>query len=274
MLNLIHLYKPATLIVHVLFFFIPDPIKHFYFWLKHSEGSICWSRLRENANRNSQRAIVFEVHQGPSQSIKKNPSYSPGDLHKHVFWVLTGGGVLDLFAYNEDAYGMWLENISSLASKNAKRGIENLSLKKQSRINSRPSSTLSHYSRATVAPVNHVTNDASTSLSSTLTFDPNLSPGEVDSLRDGNVATGSSLYDQGDSRSDIDGKNKFSIFNRSLSVPVHLLPLTSTPQDVHAHNRVLTSPEDYARGKDSLRGGLQTPTSVNPKPSHDDNDII
>lgn len=225
-----------------------DPIKHFYFWLKCGEGSICWSRLRENANRNSQRAIVLEVHEGPSTSVKKNPSYSPGDLHKHVFWVLTGGGVLDLFAYNEDAYRMWLDNVGSLASRNAKRGIENLKLKKQSRTNNRPSSSNTRYSRATVAPVTDITNEM-TSLSSTLTLGPKTTQlqGDRTLVGDGSAVSakvntgwvsGSHLHGRDDSGTSDHGENKFSIFNRSLSVPVHLLPLTSsTPAQESSTNR-------------------------------------
>ena len=256
-----------------------DPIKHFYFWLKHGEGSICWSRLRENANRSSHRAIVLEVHRGPSQWVRKNPSYSPGDLHKHIFWVLTGGGVLDLFAYNEDAYEMWLQNISSLANKNVQRGIENLPLKKQSKTNTRPSSTHSHHSRATVAPVNYVTNDASTASSSGLTFKPRVSLGEAGLIRDGDMAgskvttawtNGSSTYNHEDGRSD--GKSTFSVLNRSLSVPAHLLPLTSTPQHAQTHH-VLASPGVSAQCNGS-RSTLQMQTpNLQPTCAKDD-DVI
>ena len=170
-------------------------------------------------------------------SVKKNPSYSPGDLHKHVFWVLTGGGVLDLFAYNEDAYKMWLDNVGSVASMNAKRGIENLNVKKQSKTNSRPSSSHGRYSRATIAPVNDVTNEA---ITSSLHFGSNMNHGD-DSVASSKVNTGtnSGATSHDLASGGIDANSKFSIFNRSLSVPVHLLPLTtSTPQESHADHRV------------------------------------
>lgn len=176
--------------------------------------------MRENANRNSQRATVLEVHEGASQSVKKNPSYSPGDLHKYVFWVLTGGGVLDLFAYNEDAYGMWLVNITSLAASNAKKGLENLPLKKQSRTTSRPSSTHGRYSRAAVAPGNYDASEVS-SLSSALNFGPT-----TEATNDN--TNGKAVDD--DTRTSGSNSSRLSIFTRSQSVPAHLLPLTSTPQ--------------------------------------------
>ena len=245
-----------------------DPIKHYYFWLKHGEGSICWTRLRENAGRNSERATVLEVHEGASQSVKKNPSYSPGDLHRYVFWVLTGGGVLDLFAYNEDAYGMWLANISSLAAANAKRGLENLPLKKQSQTMSRPaSSSHGRYSRAAVAPVNYDNNDTN-SMASTLNFGPTtaVKPATNDSVN-------SEMVDGAPGTSG--GGGRFAIFTRSQSVPAHLLPLTSTPQDSNnvprrgsghfasGHNNTGTSPDD-----------VQVPKTHRPQPQSNDNDII
>lgn len=218
---------------------------------------------------------MLEVHKGPSQSVKKNPSYSPGDLHKHIFWVLTGGGVLDLFAYNEDAYAMWLENISSLAGKNAQRGIENLPLKKQSKTNTRPSSTHGRHSRVTVVPTDYVTNDTSTASSSTLAFEPSASLGEANLIRDGgdmsssNVATawtsGSPSYDQEESMSE--GNSKFSVLNRSLSVPVHLLPLTSTPQYAPT-DCVLTS-----QGVSAQYNSFRSRHTPNPQPATSDNVI-
>ena len=69
--------------------------------------------------------------------------------------------MLDLFAYNEDAYGMWVSNIGSLASDNSRRGLKNLNLKNQSRTKSRPSSSHGRYSRATVVPSDNLTNEAS-----------------------------------------------------------------------------------------------------------------
>ena len=246
-----------------------DPIKHYYFWLKHGEGSICWTRLRENAGRTSERATVIEVHEGASQSVKKNPSYSPGDLHKYVFWVLTGGGVLDLFAYNEDAYGMWLANISSLAAANAKRGLENLPLKKQSQTTSGRPASSSHgrHSRASVAPVNYDANETR-SVASILNFGPTTAVQPATNENDNDIIDGAPGTSGG-------GGGRFSIFTRSQSVPAHLLPLTSTPQHsniiphgesghfTNTHNDTGTSPN-----------AVQVPNTHKPQPQGIDNDII
>ena len=128
--------------------------------------------------------------------------------------------MLDLFAYNEDAYGMWLANITSLAASNAKKGLENLPLKKQSRTTSRPSSTHGRYSRAAVAPGNYDASEVS-SLSSALNFEPT-----TEATNDN--TNGKAVDD--DTRTSGSNSSRLSIFTRSQSVPAHLLPLTSTPQ--------------------------------------------
>ena len=249
-----------------------DPIKHYYFWLKHNEGSICWARLRENANRNSQRAVVLEVHEGPSQAVKKNPSYSPGDLHKHVFWVLTGGGVLDLFAYNEDAYGMWLNNISNVANSNVKRGIENLNLKNQSRTQSRPASSHSmKYSRATVAPSDNITNEETSSTMSIMNSELRMGTIDTDFTRGtsgGNInATRTTATDCGkENVSNSGDSSKLSLFSRSFSAPPeNQLPLTtSTPLSL-SHTRHHQQ-QQHELTTMQAKSGLQTYTT--------DSDII
>ena len=132
--------------------------------------------------------------------------------------------MLDLFAYNEDAYGMWLVNITSLAASNTKKGLKNLPLKKQSRTTSRPSSTHGRYSRAAVAPGSYDASEVS-SLSSALNFEPTTE------------ATDNSKAVDDDSRTSGSNSSRLLIFTRSQSVPAHLLPLTSTPQYANVKSR-------------------------------------
>ena len=133
-----------------------DPVQHFYFWLKPSNGTLCWSRYRENASHTRNEANILEIHEGASNGVKQNPSYSPQDLHKYVFWVMTGSGVLDLFAYNQDAYSRWVNDIRDIAEKNALLGDQELferNVHTRSRNSSRPASRRSNVSRSSVAPV-------------------------------------------------------------------------------------------------------------------------
>lgn len=58
---------------------------------------------------------MYEVHTGPSKSLRQNPEYSPDELHQHVFWVRTDCGVLDLLAYNEEAHQVWISAIGKIA---------------------------------------------------------------------------------------------------------------------------------------------------------------
>ena len=98
-----------------------DPLQHFYFWLKPGAGTICWSR--DSSKRYPKEAVVLELHQGPSNSVRQSPAYSPQDLHLFVFWVMTDSGVVDLMAYNEDAYVTWVNEIGRLAQRNESAGV-------------------------------------------------------------------------------------------------------------------------------------------------------
>ena len=121
-----------------------DPVQHFYFSLSPETGTISWSR--EPSRSGAKEGRVLEVHEGPSPSVQHSPAYSPADLHKHVFWVLTDRGVLNLFAYNEDAYVTWVRELDRLAQNCPVAVREQLHC-------SRPSSACSEISR-------NVTSDA------------------------------------------------------------------------------------------------------------------
>lgn len=141
-------------------YFSVEAVKHYYFRLNEQEGSICWSRSREGAFKSPNKALVLQVHRGPSNTVRKMPKFSPDDLHCYTFWVTTGGGVLDLFAYNEDSFRLWVTELEVMASRNSSTvGREKF---KSSSVHSRPSSSLSVKSIASVVPAglshdNHMT---------------------------------------------------------------------------------------------------------------------
>jgi hypothetical protein len=127
-----------------------ESVRHYFFRLNEQDGSICWSRSREGAFRNPSKALVLQVHKGPSNTVKKIPKFSPNDLHCYTFWVETGGGVLDLFAYNEDSFRLWVMELEGMALRNSSAvGHDKF---KNSSVHSRPSSSLSVRSRASVMP--------------------------------------------------------------------------------------------------------------------------
>lgn len=72
-----------------------------------------WSR--EKDKRRAHEATVYRVHQGPSNSLSQNPNFAPSELHKHVFWVETNCGVMDLLAYNEEMYQSWIKALGDIA---------------------------------------------------------------------------------------------------------------------------------------------------------------
>ena len=125
-----------------------DPVQHFYFWLKPKTNSICWAR--EHHRKFAKEAKVLEIHEGPSNTVKLSPIYSPSDLHRYVFWVATAVGVLDLFAYNQEAYLNWIKAINKLAQRNT----EDESNLKESLSRSRPASRYTLRSTNSVAPMN------------------------------------------------------------------------------------------------------------------------
>ena len=88
-------------------------MQHFFFWLTGQSSQLHWSR--ETTRRRSHTATVYEVHSGPSSGLRQNSAYSPDELHQHVFWVSTDIGVLDLLAYNETAYNMWVSGLGKIA---------------------------------------------------------------------------------------------------------------------------------------------------------------
>ena len=72
---------------------------------------------------------------------------------------MTAGGILDLFAYNQDDYATWMREIATVAESNACVGNTGQSLRGQERIresgvSSRPVSSHSRTSRGKIAPIN------------------------------------------------------------------------------------------------------------------------
>ena len=120
-----------------------DLVKHYFFRLNEQEGSIAWSRSREGMSRTSSKVLVLDVHREPSNTVRSLPKFSPSDLHYLSFWIGTSGGVLDLLAYNEDAYNVWLLELERVAGRNANLSRSTMQGFKGSSVHSRPVSSLS-----------------------------------------------------------------------------------------------------------------------------------
>lgn len=128
-------------------------MRHYYFRLNEQEGAIYWSRSRDNSLKKPSKALVLQVHKGASNAVKDIPKFSPADLHCYTFWVATGGGVLDLFAYNEEAFRAWLSRLELLSARNAGNAAALHNFKNSSVYGgSRPVSSRSTVSRSSVVP--------------------------------------------------------------------------------------------------------------------------
>ena len=133
-------------------------MRHYYFRLNQEEGSILWSRSHESSFKNPKKALVHEVHEGPSNTVKNISKFSPDSLHRYTFWVQTAGGVLDMFAYNEDAFRAWLIKLEHVAQRNANLAdTAAIQTFKSSSVYERPPSSLSSYSasKTSVVPVDN-----------------------------------------------------------------------------------------------------------------------
>lgn len=179
--------------------------------------------------------------------------------------------MLDLFAYNEDAYGMWLNNVSNVANSNAKKGIQNLNLKNQSRTQSRPASSHSiRHSRATVAPSDNLTNDEGLTMLSVVNSELSTGAGEANFARGMAGAKVNTAWATTRSSSSTDGGKESEstradasyrhplLLSRSFSAPPEeQLPLTtSTPLTQQSHTT-----SQYQQQRLQPKGGLLTYTS-------------
>lgn len=99
---------------------------------------------------------MLDVHSEPSNTVKNLPNFSPDALHCYSFWIGTSGGVLDLLAYNEDAYKVWLIELERVAKRNGSMSRSAVQAFKGSSVHSRPASShggsARHTPRSAVSP--------------------------------------------------------------------------------------------------------------------------
>ena len=102
-----------SLLSHLWFYKKTDPVQHFFFWVDAGSSKLHWSRKTDR--RRAQEATIHEVHRGPSKALRRNPAFSPSELHQHVFWLKTDFGILDLLAYNNASYRNWVGGLAKIA---------------------------------------------------------------------------------------------------------------------------------------------------------------
>lgn len=70
-----------------------------------------------------------------------------------MFWLLTAGGILDLLAYNQEDYSIWLHEARQVAATNQKQGDIGQGLRRQQRIKDSGVPCEMSTSRGRVAPI-------------------------------------------------------------------------------------------------------------------------
>ena len=100
-----------------MFFIATDPPCHYYFWI--FSGKLYWSRSKDKRNKSSSR--VKRLEEGSSLLVKSRPDYSPHDLHQFSFRAWLGEQPIDLLAYSNDSYYMWIVGIKQLIDNNERQ---------------------------------------------------------------------------------------------------------------------------------------------------------
>lgn len=147
---------------------------------------------------------------------------------------MTGSGVLDLFAYNQDAYVRWVEEIGDVAAKNALLSNQELFEQNPStstrKYGSRPASRRTNASKSSVAPLNINSIDSRSSPPTALKTQPNNSILQ-------------SFISSSDPKSNLEQnleRRTENILIRKREVQTQPL-LTSTPLHVHSERTSLMS---------------------------------
>lgn len=63
---------------------------------------------------------MHRVYPSPSLAVTARPDFSPHELHRYAFWLITDKGILDLLAYTEEAYKHWIKEFQVLAQQYSK----------------------------------------------------------------------------------------------------------------------------------------------------------
>ncbi len=67
---------------NILLLLSTDPLRHFFFRLHPSQGTLSWRD--ERGGEEVGVATVLEVHDGPSSTLQQSTLYSPGE-HTHTY---------------------------------------------------------------------------------------------------------------------------------------------------------------------------------------------
>jgi len=90
-------------------------VEHHFFKLDKREKVLFHSREEDANPKHIKKLKVLSVQSSPSLTVRGRLDYSPHDLHKYAFCIITTHtSPLDVLAYTDRAYGGWMRELRKL----------------------------------------------------------------------------------------------------------------------------------------------------------------
>lgn len=103
-------------------------MEHHFFKLDKKEKVLLHSREEDTNPKHIKKLKVLSVQPSPSLTVRNRLDYSPHDLHKYAFCIITTHtSPLDVLAYTDRAYGGWMRELTKLCQRQ-EAAVDNRSL--------------------------------------------------------------------------------------------------------------------------------------------------
>ena len=100
-----------------LYMYIVGPVEHNFFKLDKKEKLLLRSREEETNPKYVEKLKVLSVQPSPSLTVRSRLDYTPHDLHKYAFCIITTHtGPMDILAYTGRAYSGWIRELTKLCN--------------------------------------------------------------------------------------------------------------------------------------------------------------
>ena len=93
------------------------PVEHHFFKLDKMENVLLRSREEDTNPKYVDKLKILSVQPSPSLTVRSRLDYSPLDLHKYAFCIITTHtGPMDVLAYTDRAYTGWIRELTKLCN--------------------------------------------------------------------------------------------------------------------------------------------------------------
>lgn len=95
--------------------YLAGPVEHHFFKLDKKERVLLHSREEDTNPKHIEKLKLLSVQPSPSLTIRNRLDYSPHDLHRYAFCIITSHtGPMDVLAYTDRAYNGWMRELTKL----------------------------------------------------------------------------------------------------------------------------------------------------------------